>query len=100
MHSPGNLAEWASQSKLPESTIAPPTHEPWPSMYFVVAWVTMSTPYSNGRQLIGVGNVLSTMSGTPWLCAAFANLSKSSTMSAGFEIDSPNTAFVFGWNAA
>ena len=97
---PGNLSAWAIQSKLPESTIAPPTQEPWPSMYLVVAWVTMSTPYSNGRQLIGVGNVLSTMIGTPWSCAAETNLSKSSTISAGFEIDSANTALVFGWNAA
>lgn len=69
-------------------------------MYLVVACVTMSTPNSIGRQLIGVGNVLSTMSGTPWRCAASANFSKSSTMSAGLAIDSPNTAFVFGWNAA
>ena len=34
-------------------------------MYLVVACVTMSTPYWNGRQLIGVGKVLSTISGTP-----------------------------------
>ena len=69
-------------------------------MYLVVAWVTMSTPYSNGRQLIGVGKVLSTISGTPWRCAALANFSKSNTISAGLEMDSPNTALVFGWNAS
>ena len=62
---PGNFSAWAIQSKLPESTIAPPTQDPWPSMYLVVACVTMSTPYWNGRQLIGVGKVLSTISGTP-----------------------------------
>ena len=50
--------------------------------------------------MTGVGNVLSTMIGTPWSCAAAVNLSKSSTMSAGLEMDSPNTALVFGRNAA
>ena len=43
----------------------------------------MSAPHSNGRQLIGVANVLSTISGTPWRWAAAANFSMSSTVSAG-----------------
>ena len=44
--------------------MAPPTLAPWPSMYFVVECVTMSAPHSMGRQFTGVGNVLSTISGT------------------------------------
>ena len=97
---PGNLSACAIQSKLPESTIAPPTHDAWPSMYLVVEWVTMSAPHSMGRQLTGVGNVLSTMSGTPWSCAAEAKSSMSSTASAGFAMVSPNTHLVLGLNAA
>ncbi len=46
--------------------MAPPTAAPWPSMYLVVECVTISAPHSMGRQLTGVGNVLSTISGTPW----------------------------------
>ena len=80
--------------------MAPPTLAPWPSIYFVVECVTMSAPHSMGRQFTGVGNVLSTMSGTPCACAAAAKRSISSTDSAGFAMVSPNTAFVFGWNAA
>ena len=60
----------------------------------------MSAPHSIGLQLIGVANVLSMMSGTPCAWAAFANLSISKTMSAGLAIVSPNTALVFGLNAA
>ena len=63
-------------------------------------WVTISTPYSNGRQFTGVGKVLSTIIGTPWLCAAFTNLSKSRTLNEGFEMLSANTALVLGRNAA
>ena len=68
--------------------------------YILVEWVTISAPHSKGRQLTGVAKVLSTISGTPWLCAAAANFSKSSTVSAGFATVSPNTAFVFGRKAA
>ena len=68
-------------------------------MYFVVACVTMSAPNSNGRQRIGVGNVLSTMSGTPNACAAFANFAMSRTTPDGLATVSPNTHFVFGRNA-
>ena len=49
---------------LPLSTTTPPTCEAVPSIYLVVLWVTMSAPHSNGRQLIGVAKVLSTMRGT------------------------------------
>ena len=80
--------------------MAPPTLTPWPSRYFVVECVTMSAPHSMGRQFTGVGNVLSTMSGTPCVCAAAAKRLISSTDSAGLAIVSPNTAFVFGRNAA
>ena len=67
-------------------------------MYFVVECVTISTPHSKGLQKIGVGNVLSTISGTPCLCAALENFSISRTLSEGFDKVSPNTSFVLGWN--
>ena len=44
--------------------------------------------------------MLSTISGTPCLCAALANFSISRTVNAGFAIVSPNTAFVLSLNAA
>ena len=69
-------------------------------MYLVVEWVTMSAPHSKGRQLTGVGKVLSTMSGTPWAWAACANFSMSSTVRAGLAMVSPNTTLVLGRNAA
>ena len=58
-------------------------------MYFVVEWTTMSAPHSKGRQLTGVANVLSTISGRPWSCATVAHFSISRTLSAGFAIVSP-----------
>ena len=73
---------------------------PWPSMYLVVEWVTMSAPHSIGRQLTGVAKVLSTIRGTPWRWAALANRSISSTVRAGLAMVSPKTALVLGWNAA
>ena len=69
-------------------------------MYFVVEWVTMSAPHSKGRQLMGVANVLSTIRGTPFLWAILAKRSMSKTAQPGFEMVSPNTAFVFGRKAA
>ena len=78
----------------------PPTCAEWPSMYFVVAWVTMSAPNLNGRHSIGVGNVLSTISGTPKACAALAHFSMSRTQPDGLATVSPKTHFVFGRNAA
>ena len=60
----------------------------------------MSTPNSKGRQLKGVGKVLSTISGTPCACATSAKSSKSRTLREGFEILSANTALVLGLNAA
>ena len=69
-------------------------------MYLVVECVTMSAPHSIGRQLTGVGKVLSTMRGTPCACAAVANLSMSRTVSAGLAMVSPKTHFVLGRKAA
>ena len=68
-------------------------------MYFVVECVTMSHPNSNGRHSTGVGKVLSTMSGTPFLCAILANFAMSRTSPDGFATVSPKTHFVFGRNA-
>ena len=69
-------------------------------MYLVVEWVTMSAPHSMGWQKTGVGKVLSTISGTPWSCAACAKRSMSSTSSAGLAMVSPKTARVLGRKAA
>ena len=49
---------------------------------------------------MGVGKVLSTISGTPCECAIFANFSMSNTSSDGFAIVSPNIAFVLSRKAA
>ena len=59
----------------------------------------MSAPHSNGRQFIGVAKVLSTIRGTPCLCAIRANFSISSTSMLGFDMVSPNKALVFGRKA-
>ena len=64
------------------------------------AWMTISAPHSIGRHSTGVANVLSTMSGTLFLCAIFAHFSMSNTVSAGFASVSPNTALVLGRKAA
>ncbi len=80
--------------------MAPPTAAPWPSMYLVVEWVTMSAPHSMGRHITGVGKVLSTIRGTPCVWAAVANFSMSSTVSAGLAIVSPKTHLVLGRKAA
>ncbi len=58
-------------------------------------WVTISAPNSNGRRLMGVGKVLSTIRGTPWRCAALANFSISNTAREGLESVSPKTHLVF-----
>ena len=60
----------------------------------------MSAPHSIGRHSTGVAKVLSMISGTPWVCAALANFSMSSTVNAGLAMVSPKTALVFGRNAA
>jgi hypothetical protein len=39
---PGNLP--LPQGNLPDSTITPPIVVPWPPMYFVAEWTTMSAP--------------------------------------------------------
>lgn len=68
-------------------------------MYFVVEWMTMSAPHSIGRQKIGVGNVLSMISGTPLACATRASFSMSQTESAGLASVSAKTALVLGLKA-
>ena len=78
----------------------PPTAVACPSMYLVVECVIISTPNSKGLQLIGVGNVLSTITGIPASCATFTNLSKSRTAKEGLEMDSARMHFVFGLIAA
>ena len=48
---------------------------------------------------MGVAKVLSTIKGTPCLCAMRANFSMSSTSMLGLEMVSPNNALVFGRKA-
>ena len=60
----------------------------------------MSAPKSKGLQLMGVGKVLSTISGTPWLCAMRANFSMSSTLTEGLVMVSPKSSLVLGLKAA
>ena len=67
-------------------------------MYFVVECVTISAPHSKGLQKIGVGKVLSTIRGTPCLCATFANFSISNIVSEGLDKVSPKTSLVLGLN--
>ena len=62
--------------------------------------MTISAPHSNGRQFTGVAKVLSTIRGTPFLCATRANFSMSRTTSAGLAMVSAKRTFVFGLNAA
>ena len=69
-------------------------------MYLVVEWVTMSAPNSMGRQLMGVGKVLSTIRGTPCSWAAWANTSKSAMAREGLASVSAKTARVLGRMAA
>ena len=69
-------------------------------MYFDVECRTMSAPYSIGLHSTGVANVESTISGTPCPWAMRANFSTSRTLMAGLAMISPNSAFVFGLNAA
>src|SRR5674476_961755 len=90
-----NLSACAAQSNLPESTMTPPRAVPWPPMYLVVECTTMSAPWSKGRHRIGVGTVLSTMSGRPSSCAFADHASRSMMLSAGLPIDSQNTSLVF-----
>ena len=51
----------------------------------------MSAPWSKTRQRIGVGTVLSTISGRPCACAASAQAAMSTTLSFGLPIVSANT---------
>lgn len=69
-------------------------------MYLVVECTTMSAPNSMGRHRTGVANVLSTISGTPFLWAMRPNFSISSTSMLGLAMVSPNSALVLGRNAA
>ena len=68
---------------LPLSTINPPIVVPCPPINFVAECTIMSAPYSIGRSKTGVATVLSTISGTPCLCATRARPSISATLPAG-----------------
>ena len=68
---------------------------PCPPMYFVNECTTMSAPCSIGLNKYGDGTVLSTISGILCLCATRAISGISTTLAAGFPIDSQKIAFVF-----
>ncbi len=72
----------------------PPIDVPWPPMYFVSECTTMSAPNSIGFISTGVGTVLSTITGTPCLCAIAAIASRSGMFPAGLPMVSQNTAAV------
>ena len=74
--------------------MAPPSVVPCPPMNLVSECTTMSAPYSNGRSRIGVATVLSTIRGTPCLCATLAMASMSQMLPAGLPTLSQNTALV------
>ena len=70
------------------------------------SFIAVSTIYGGTINLfgvtlkkLGVANVLSTMSGTLFLCAIFAHFSMSNTVRAGLASVSPKTALVFGLNS-
>src|SRR3546814_17370076 len=54
-----------AQSKLPQSTITPPTELPCQLRHLVVDWTTMSAPCSLGGHKTGDENVFPTISATP-----------------------------------
>src|SRR5699024_5570594 len=95
----GNFCGFAVQSKLPESTITPPTPAAWPLRYFVVECTVISAPYSNGRNTVGGVSVESMMSGTPASWATSATACTSSTSAFGLPKTSATSAFVFCWMA-
>ena len=72
----------------------PPSELPWPPMYLVSEWTTMSAPHSIGLIRDGVETVVSTITGTPWLWAISAMASMSAMLPAGLPMDSRKTAAV------
>ena len=74
------------QSNLPPSIIIPPIEVPFPVMYFVVEWITISAPCSIGLIKYGVATVLSTINGSFCFFAVFDISDKSKTSSFGFPI--------------
>ena len=74
--------------------MAPATLLPWPPMYLVSEWTTMSAPCSIGRHSAGEGTVLSTISGTPAACATAASAAMSVTLPSGLPTDSQKMALV------
>ena len=81
-------------SSLP--TTAPPTQRPWPSMYLVAEWITMSAPRSSGRWRTGVQKQLSTTSQQSCRCASSASAAMSPSSVNGLEGVSRNSMRVFG----
>ena len=75
--------------------MTPPIEVPWPPMYFVSEWTTMSAPNAIGFISTGVATVLSTITGTPCLCAIVVIASRSGMLPAGLPIVSQKTAAVF-----
>jgi hypothetical protein len=72
----------------------PPSELPWPPMYLVIEWTTMSTPYSMGFRSTGVGTVESAMTGTPRPWAMVVMASISGMLPAGLPMVSMKTAAV------
>jgi hypothetical protein len=60
----GKRSAWASQSKLPPSTMMPPIELPWPPMYLVQLDAMTAAPCARGWHRPWAA-VLSMISGTP-----------------------------------
>src|SRR5262245_59826385 len=69
---------------------------PCPPMNYVVEWVTICAPHSNGRHRYRVAKVLSTINGMPNSFAIAATSSKGKILTRGLLIISPYKTFVLG----
>ena len=90
----------ASQSKVPPSIIAPPIATPCPPRNLVTECMTISAPWSNGRNSQGVAKVLSIITGMPWRWAISEITGRSMTSRPGLPRVSPKTSRVSGRIAA
>ena len=83
---------FCAQSKVPESTMAPPIALPWPDRNLVVECTTISAPCWIGWHKNGVAIVLSINKGIPTDLAIELSALISETTPPGFASDSPNIA--------
>ena len=85
---------------LAEPATTPPRQRPWPSMYLVAEWMTISAPSASGFCSTGVQKQLSTASSAPWAWATSASAAMSTSSASGLDGDSTMNSLVFGLQAA